>query len=109
MGFGDWFGIGCIIPVCLIAFVVLECCFYQTSSAAPTKQRRAADCAGLTFDTCTGKEEGGDGGCAICLDEYAAGERRATMTECSHRFHAVCIEKWIKINTTCPLCRHNLV
>lgn len=25
-----------------------------------------------------------------------------------HPFHNLCIKSWLKINTTCPNCRHNL-
>ncbi|KAL1561946.1 RING-H2 finger protein ATL80-like [Salvia divinorum] len=105
MGIDDWFAFGYIITLACLPVLVLDR-FSQTTSEAPTtKPQRAADFAGLTFDKCTGK----DGSCTICLDEYAAGERRATITDCSHRFHTVCLEKWIKINSTCPLCRHHLV
>ncbi|KAH6832336.1 hypothetical protein C2S53_001744 [Perilla frutescens var. hirtella] len=54
-------------------------------------------------------EEAGGGGCAICLDEYAIGQWRATIVHCNHRFHAPCIQSWLDLNFTCPLCRFNLV
>ncbi|KAH6784988.1 hypothetical protein C2S52_009947 [Perilla frutescens var. hirtella] len=59
-------------------------------------RRRKVDCIILVYDTykkersAAGEEV--DGGCAICLDEYANGERRATVAPCNHRFHAFCIE-----------------
>ncbi|KAL1561948.1 RING-type E3 ubiquitin transferase [Salvia divinorum] len=107
----DWYAIGLFIAVGLafIAGGIRTCCCPDTSSVGPGKKQRVAARARLAFDKCTGKEEGEDGGCAICLSEYAAGERRATVSGCSHRFHAVCIERWFKLNCTCPLCRQNLV
>ncbi|XP_047953163.1 RING-H2 finger protein ATL80-like [Salvia hispanica] len=110
MDFIDWFAIGCLIGVVLvfIAGGIRICCCSETSSVGPGKKQRVMACARLKFDTCTGKEEG-DGGCAICLGEYKAGEWRATISECKHRFHAECVMEWIKLKCTCPLCRHYLV
>ncbi|KAL1557459.1 E3 ubiquitin-protein ligase-like protein [Salvia divinorum] len=53
--------------------------------------------------------EGSLSGCAICLEAYVACERRATISSCGHRFHAHCIEAWLRENNSCPLCRHRLV
>ncbi|XP_047943220.1 E3 ubiquitin-protein ligase Os06g0535400-like [Salvia hispanica] len=50
-----------------------------------------------------------EAGCTICLEGYVAWERRATINTCGHRFHAHCIEAWLRENNTCPLCRHHLV
>lgn len=46
--------------------------------------------------------------CTICLDEYKDGEN-IKMLICKHRFHALCIEPWLDIHTSCPLCRVNSV
>ncbi|KAH6784948.1 hypothetical protein C2S52_009907 [Perilla frutescens var. hirtella] len=83
------------------------------------RRREEAECCSIfVYDTYTKERSAGEGevggGCAICLDEYADGERRATVAACNHRFHAVCIEAWVaekKVNecSTCPLCRHDLV
>lgn len=39
--------------------------------------------------------------CIICLDES---ETEWRELECHHRYHKSCIEKWIIIRPTCPLC-----
>lgn len=39
--------------------------------------------------------------CIICLDE---GEKEWRELECHHRYHTQCIENWIKVKATCPLC-----
>ncbi|KAF3664158.1 putative RING-H2 finger protein ATL21A-like [Capsicum annuum] len=46
--------------------------------------------------------------CAICLGEYSAGETLRCVPECEHCFHAECIDKWLKMNGTCPVCRNSL-
>ncbi|XP_057761879.1 RING-H2 finger protein ATL20-like [Arachis stenosperma] len=43
--------------------------------------------------------------CSICLSEYSPKEVLRTITECQHYFHVDCIDGWLKMNATCPLCR----
>ncbi|MED6206204.1 hypothetical protein PIB30_024650 [Stylosanthes scabra] len=43
--------------------------------------------------------------CSICLCEYRPKEVIRTITECEHYFHVGCIDGWLKMNATCPLCR----
>ncbi|XP_008239036.1 PREDICTED: putative RING-H2 finger protein ATL21A [Prunus mume] len=47
-----------------------------------------------------------DNTCPICLAEYQAKETLRAMPECNHYFHASCIDEWLKMNATCPLCRN---
>ncbi|KAF3654158.1 putative B3 domain-containing protein-like [Capsicum annuum] len=47
------------------------------------------------------------GTCPICLGEYHAKETVRCIPECEHCFHAECIDEWLKIKGTCPLCRNN--
>ncbi|XP_055817131.1 putative RING-H2 finger protein ATL21C [Solanum dulcamara] len=46
--------------------------------------------------------------CAICLGEYSAGETLRCIPECEHCFHVECVDKWLKMNSTCPVCRNSL-
>ncbi|KAH6806998.1 hypothetical protein C2S51_028106 [Perilla frutescens var. frutescens] len=48
-----------------------------------------------------------DDRCVICLEEWEAGERAKRMP-CKHRFHGECIEKWLNIHGTCPVCRYEM-
>lgn len=41
--------------------------------------------------------------CPICLDTQES--QNFTFLICSHRFHALCIGKWIAIKQRCPLCK----
>lgn len=44
--------------------------------------------------------------CSICLAEYLPKETLRIIPECNHYFHADCIDEWLKMNSTCPLCRN---
>lgn len=44
--------------------------------------------------------------CPICLSEYQAKETLRTIPDCKHYFHASCIDEWLKLNASCPLCRN---
>ncbi|PQQ16775.1 putative RING-H2 finger protein ATL21B [Prunus yedoensis var. nudiflora] len=47
-----------------------------------------------------------DNTCPICLSEYQSKETLRTIPECNHYFHANCVDKWLRLNATCPLCRN---
>ncbi|GAB2280266.1 hypothetical protein Dimus_014908 [Dionaea muscipula] len=53
-----------------------------------------------------GEEEGKEA-CAICLEEWEAGGVAKEMP-CKHRFHGGCIEKWLQIHGSCPVCRYKM-
>lgn len=42
--------------------------------------------------------------CAICLENYQAGERVRTVP-CLHRFHSNCIDQWLANRAICPICK----
>ncbi|KAJ6400720.1 hypothetical protein OIU84_016204 [Salix udensis] len=43
--------------------------------------------------------------CAICLSEYNSKETLRIIPECKHCFHADCVDEWLRMNGTCPVCR----
>ncbi|KAI4387033.1 hypothetical protein MLD38_004897 [Melastoma candidum] len=47
---------------------------------------------------------GEDAICCICLAKYADDEELKELP-CCHIFHVECINKWLKINASCPLCK----
>jgi hypothetical protein len=46
--------------------------------------------------------------CCICLVNLSNGSSMPIRLRCSHDFHTDCIQKWINIKKTCPLCRANV-
>ncbi|KAG6534871.1 putative RING-H2 finger protein ATL69 [Zingiber officinale] len=49
------------------------------------------------------------GPCPICLAEYETGEALRRAPDCGHCFHAECVDEWLRVSATCPLCRSSPV
>ncbi|KAK2415086.1 Zinc finger, C3HC4 type (RING finger) family protein [Trifolium repens] len=49
-----------------------------------------------------------DAECCICLSAYDDGAELRELP-CNHHFHCTCIDKWLLINATCPLCKFNIL
>ncbi|CAN1236877.1 E3 ubiquitin-protein ligase At4g11680 [Linum grandiflorum] len=48
-----------------------------------------------------------DAECCICLSSYDDGTEVRELP-CRHHFHCPCIDKWLYMNATCPLCKFNI-
>ncbi|XP_078432318.1 E3 ubiquitin-protein ligase At1g63170-like [Wolffia australiana] len=46
--------------------------------------------------------------CCICLAKFVDREELRELT-CRHFFHKACIDKWLKINALCPVCKVEVV
>lgn len=51
---------------------------------------------------------GEDAECCICLSAYEDGAELRQLP-CGHHFHCTCVDKWLYINATCPLCKYNIL
>ncbi|XP_010477810.1 PREDICTED: E3 ubiquitin-protein ligase RING1-like [Camelina sativa] len=51
--------------------------------------------------------DGSEGECVICLEEWKSEETVKEMP-CKHRFHGGCVEKWLGIHGSCPVCRYEM-
>ncbi|KAL5576639.1 hypothetical protein UlMin_018338 [Ulmus minor] len=49
-----------------------------------------------------------DAECCICISSYEDGTELRELP-CHHHFHCICIDKWLHINATCPLCKFNIL
>ncbi|XP_047148825.1 E3 ubiquitin-protein ligase At1g12760-like isoform X1 [Vigna umbellata] len=49
-----------------------------------------------------------DAECCICLSAYDDGVELRQLP-CGHHFHCSCVDKWLHINATCPLCKYNIL
>ncbi|TMW84905.1 E3 ubiquitin-protein ligase At1g63170-like [Solanum lycopersicum] len=48
-----------------------------------------------------------DSECSICLSTYDDGDELRELP-CGHLFHCPCIDKWLYMSATCPLCKRNV-
>ncbi|XP_068650342.1 E3 ubiquitin-protein ligase At1g12760-like isoform X2 [Aristolochia californica] len=62
-------------------------------------------CNGLPVEHVLSAE---DAECCICLSAYDDGVELRELP-CGHHFHCACIDKWLYINATCPLCKFNIL
>ncbi|CAH2062566.1 unnamed protein product, partial [Iphiclides podalirius] len=44
--------------------------------------------------------------CVVCMCEFEA-RQTLRVLPCAHEFHAKCVDKWLRSNRTCPICRGN--
>ena len=46
--------------------------------------------------------------CSVCLSELDEENNQDAIevTDCNHRFHRACLQRWLEENNNCPLCRH---
>lgn len=45
--------------------------------------------------------------CSICLGEYRESEMLRMLPDCKHCFHMMCVDAWLKLNASCPVCRNS--
>ncbi|KAK4344946.1 hypothetical protein RND71_035122 [Anisodus tanguticus] len=51
--------------------------------------------------------KGNDVVCSICLCDYKDAEMLRMLPDCKHYFHVMCIDAWLKLNASCPVCRNS--
>jgi hypothetical protein len=45
--------------------------------------------------------------CSICLEQYQEGEH-LRMLPCMHAFHMDCVDTWLVVRATCPVCKSSI-
>ena len=112
------------LPVLLcLLFVPLACCcfpcFVRVLLAMRVDESSIVGATAQDLETLTSKtydpdtfqldEENKTANCAICLSSYVAGEKiRELPCDSRHHFHLECIDDWLKLNATCPVCRSKI-
>lgn len=46
--------------------------------------------------------------CAVCLEDFKDGEELRVLP-CKHELHRSCVDPWLEVNHTCPLCKANIL
>ena len=45
--------------------------------------------------------------CSICLADYKDTDVLRDLPDCGHLFHLECVDSWLKLHATCPVCRNS--
>ncbi|OVA17127.1 zinc finger protein [Macleaya cordata] len=43
--------------------------------------------------------------CSICLADYKSTDTLRLLPDCGHLFHLKCVDPWLRLHPTCPVCR----
>ncbi|XP_058085743.1 RING-H2 finger protein ATL70-like [Magnolia sinica] len=43
--------------------------------------------------------------CSICLADYKDKDMLRLLPDCRHIFHVKCVDTWLRLHPTCPVCR----
>ncbi|XP_021892479.1 RING-H2 finger protein ATL70-like [Carica papaya] len=131
-GFG--YGIGVSVGILLLITTITLASYYCTrthqesshSSSSTTQQRVTTDTqmagdfvidVGLDEDTIKSypkvvyaevklqKADSTASCCSICLADYKSSDVLRLLPECKHLFHVKCVDPWLRMHPTCPVCR----
>ncbi|OWM64081.1 RING-H2 finger protein ATL70-like [Punica granatum] len=109
--------------VLLILLILLACCIcsraerqaqnLQFRDGAPARQGHGINEATLSsypkLSYSKAKHErGGESiasGCSICLVDYKESDMLRSLPRCGHMFHVKCVDPWLRMHSTCPICR----
>lgn len=47
--------------------------------------------------------------CSICLADYRETDVLQLLPDCGHLFHLKCVNPWLRLHPSCPLCRKSLI
>ncbi|XP_061362302.1 RING-H2 finger protein ATL70-like [Gastrolobium bilobum] len=55
------------------------------------------------------KNKDGYSSCSICLGDYKETDMLRLLPDCGHLYHHDCVDPWLRLHSTCPICRKSLV
>ncbi|XP_076916544.1 RING-H2 finger protein ATL70-like [Bidens hawaiensis] len=65
----------------------------------------------ITYPTFTYEKmttnKGDSSGFSICLADYKPDDIVRLLPACGHLFHVSCVDTWLKVHATCPVCRNS--
>ncbi|CAN6201419.1 unnamed protein product [Urochloa humidicola] len=77
----------------------------------PPRVSPAAGLLSFPYNRSVRHNVGGGGGgeeeasCSVCLGVFQTGETVRLLPVCLHLFHVECIDPWLDMHSTCPICR----
>lgn len=62
-----------------------------------------------SLPVCSYREDVKQPDCVICLEEFRECDVVKIIPSCRHVFHPECIDTWLSLHVTCPICRCDMV
>lgn len=86
--------------------------FHRIGSEEKSNEETPTPCGGILKECGTDSPierslTAEDAECCICLSAYEDGVELRELP-CGHHFHCACVDKWLYINSTCPLCKYDI-
>ncbi|MCO5557084.1 hypothetical protein L7F22_010640 [Adiantum nelumboides] len=75
------------------------------SSSSSSSSKRMSGCDSAVVQLQTRNIIFKESCCAICLGDYGEGDTLRLLPECAHAFHVHCIDAWLRLHVSCPVCR----
>lgn len=100
------------LPIIIVLFVL---CFFLPQVIRIHRQQQSPQYSNLTVDKienilpsrrCESIDQNKN--CTICLEDFNLGDNIRTLT-CNHIYHTGCIDDWLTINNSCPVCRQEAI
>lgn len=124
-GYGIGVSIGILLLIITITLASYFCTRTQHSTATPARRvingleppHRVVDVVGIDEATIVSypkllyseakvqKSDSAATCCSICLAEYKGSDVLRVLPDCGHLFHVSCVDPWLRMHPTCPLCR----
>eukprot|EP00440_Ansanella_granifera_P070992 gb/GFBE01077047.1/.p1 GENE.gb/GFBE01077047.1/~~gb/GFBE01077047.1/.p1 ORF type:complete len:295 (+),score=40.31 gb/GFBE01077047.1/:1-885(+) len=101
------------LPLAALILIVLGMHFGWFENVNGADPKTISKIETLKFDpdlfTREGEEDDSKlpGECCVCMDRFGP-DMTIKRTPCHHCFHEECLGKWLKVTTTCPICRNDL-
>ncbi|GER26921.1 RING/U-box superfamily protein [Striga asiatica] len=122
-GYGIGVSVGILLLITTITLASYYCTRSGTSSAAAAAAlplhsgpRAAASPPEAGIDEATlksypkvlyseARRAHGESCCSICLADYRGADTLRVLPDCGHLFHVRCVDPWLRLHPTCPVCR----
>ena len=46
--------------------------------------------------------------CTVCMETFCTNDQIRELPICGHTFHKKCVDEWLSLHATCPICRKNV-
>ncbi|XP_061719705.1 E3 ubiquitin-protein ligase RNF126-like [Cydia pomonella] len=79
----------------------------QLENAGPPPLPRE-QIAAIPSEAVTEEQAAANTSCSVCWENFQMGEMVSKL-QCEHIFHSTCIEPWLQLHATCPICRRSLL